>query len=128
MRLTALFLLQFFWATLSFAQETASPQPGIGEVFSRMIPLFIIVFFIFYFLVIKPQEKRLRAQQTLLDGLNKGDQVVTTGGIIARVAGKEKDHILLEISNNVRLKVERDKIVKRYEKPKAEAQTKGSAK
>ena len=66
-------------------------------------------------MVIKPQNTKIKAQSTLIEGLNKGDKVVTSGGIIAKVAGKEQDHILLEIATNVRVKVANSSIVKVYE-------------
>lgn len=102
----------------ALAQANPQPDPpGFAQVITRMIPLFVIVFFIFYFLVIRPQEKKLKAQQDMLANLKKGTQVTTTGGIIGRVAGIEKDHILLEVSNNTRVKLEASHIVKVYEPP-----------
>jgi preprotein translocase subunit YajC len=107
-----------FVVTEAMAQEAGvAAQPS---ALGRMLPLFFIVFFIFYFLVIRPQDKKLRAQEALLKDLSKGDMVVTSSGVIGRVAGIEKDHILLEISNNVRVKYERTHVVKPYATPKKE--------
>jgi len=91
------------------------PQPSFAEVLVKMAPMFLIVFFIFYFMVIKPQQLKLTQQQSLLGSLKKGDQVVTSGGIIGRVFAVEEDCIVLDVSNNVRLKFERANIVKRKE-------------
>ncbi len=71
-----------------------------------MLPMFIMVFFIFYFMVMKPQQAKLKAQQNLLTGLKKGDTVVTTSGMIGKIAGVEKDHVSVEVAANVRVKME----------------------
>ncbi len=101
------------------AQDGAGPAPSPGETFMRMIPMFVIVFFIFYFLVIRPQEKRLRAHQALLGDLKKGTQVVTSGGIIGRVATVESDHVTLEVANNVKVRFHKENISRLYESQKA---------
>jgi preprotein translocase subunit YajC len=107
----------FTLVSTAYAQteQAVTPQPGFAEVFSKMMPMFAIVFLIFYFMVIKPQQTKLKTQEDLLKSLKKGDQVVTTGGIIARVASIEEDCVVLDISNNVKLKVEKLNIVKRKE-------------
>lgn len=91
---------------LAQAAAAAPAQPSFTEVLGRMLPMFIIVFFIFYFLVLKPQQAKLKTHQELIASLKKGDTVVTTGGIFGRVAGTEKDYILLELAPNVRVRVE----------------------
>ena len=102
--------------TAQAAVPTELPaQPGFSEIMAKMFPMFVVVFLIFYFMVVKPQNQKLRSQQSLLSNLKKGDQVVTTGGIIARVASLEEDCVVLDLSNNVRLKVEREHIIKKKE-------------
>lgn len=96
------------------------PPPGFAEVFAKMAPMFLVVFMIFYFMVIKPQQQKLRQQQSLLDSLKKGDQIVTSGGIIARVSGLEDNFVMLDIASNVKLKVEREHVVKKVEDKVAE--------
>ena len=91
-------------------------RSGFGDVLFKMLPMFGMVFFIFYFMVIKPQQQKLKSQQDLIQGLKKGDSVVTSGGIIAKVAAIESDHVLLDIAPNVRLKLEPGHISKRFEK------------
>ena len=103
---------------------TATPQASFGEIFSRMMPMFFMVFFVFYFLVIRPQQTKLKQQNLLLSALKAGDVVVTTSGIIGRVAGTEKDYILLEVSAGVKVKVIRENVTRRYE---AEMATKKAA-
>ena len=107
----------FVFAASAFAQGAGAPpaQPGIGEVFMRMIPMFIMVFFIFYFMVMKPQQAKLRAHRDLLESLKKNDAVVTSGGVIGKVAGVEGDHVLVEVAQNVRVRFERQAIAKRID-------------
>ena len=107
----------FISTTMAFAQGAGGPpaQPGIGEVFMRMIPMFIMVFFIFYFMVMKPQQAKLKAHHDLLESLKKNDSVVTSGGVIGKVAGVEGDHVLVEVAQNVRLRFERQAIAKRID-------------
>ena len=94
------------------------PQPGLIEVLLRMVPLFIILFFVFYFLVIRPQERKLREQEALLSSLKKGETVVTTSGIIGRIGSLEEGHVVLELGGNAKLKVQSGYISQRFEKSK----------
>ena len=92
------------------------PAPGFGEVIGRMLPMFVLVFFIFYFMVLKPQQKRLKEHENLVSGLKKGDSVVTSGGLFGRVAGVEKDSILIEVAPGVKVRVEPSHISKKHDK------------
>lgn len=95
--------------------QAAPPQPSAGEIFSKMLPMFLMVFLIFYFMVIKPQQNKIKAQEALLKGLKKGDVVVSSGGIIGRVAAVEDDCVMVEVSSNVKLKIERGHVVRKVE-------------
>lgn len=70
----------------------------------------ILIFAIFYFLLIRPQQKRAKDHRALLSSLKVGDQVLTSGGIYGRVTGLRDDVITLEISDKVRVKVSRGHI------------------
>jgi preprotein translocase subunit YajC len=119
------FFLLAFSPMLALAQVTSEmpARPSFSQTFMSMLPLFAMVFLIFYFLVIRPQEKKLKEQKQFQESLKKGDQVVTSGGIIARVAGIEKDTILLEISSNTRLKIESSHVLKRFDKDTASSES-----
>lgn len=75
---------------------------------------FILIFFIFYFLLIRPQQKRQAEHDEMLKGIEKGDDVVTAGGIHGKVTGTTDDVLTLEIAalkgERVRVKVARHKI------------------
>lgn len=75
---------------------------------------FILIFFIFYFLLIRPQQKRQNEHDKMLETIEKGDDVVTSGGIHGKVTGTTDDVLTLEIAalkgERVRVKVSRSKI------------------
>ena len=100
------------------AAQTAAGQPaapGFAEVMIQMLPMFVAVFFVFHLLVTRPQQQKLKQQQDLLAGLKRGEAVITTGGIFGRISAIEKDHVLLEIAQNVRVKCSLSAITKREE-------------
>ena len=106
-------------ATEVLAQEPAGavpPAPSFGELLSKMMPMFVVVFLIFYFMVLRPQQAKIKAQADLLAALKPGDNVVTTGGIIGKVVKSEQDFILIEVANNVKIKVEPSHVTKKLEK------------
>ncbi len=91
---------------------------GFSEVLFKMMPMFAMVFLIFYFMVIKPQQQKLKDQQGLLKSLKKGDTVVTTGGIVARFSGIEGDIAVLELSPNVKARFELSHVSRLYDPKK----------
>jgi preprotein translocase subunit YajC len=91
---------------------SGSPPPFL-TVMGKMIPMFGIVFVVFWLLVLLPQKKEQEAQQALLTGLKKGDSVVTTGGIIGRVTAINDDSITVALEQNAAMKVERNHIAKK---------------
>lgn len=77
-----------------------------GAAFAQFIPL-ILIFAIMYFLMIRPQQKRAKQHREMVSALKKGDQVVTQGGIIGKVASVRDDEIEVEIASGVRVRVVR---------------------
>jgi preprotein translocase subunit YajC len=94
---------------LQAAERTTSP-------FSMLVPM-AAIFLIFYFLLIRPQQKKQREQEEMLKSIQKGDSVVTTGGLHGRVVGVTDDTLTLEIaalkSERVRVKVARNRVESR---------------
>ncbi len=86
-------------------------QPGGNQGSSMLsfLPI-ILIFVVFYFLLIRPQQKRAKEHRALLSNLKVGDQVLTSGGIYGRITGLRDDVITLEISDKVRVKVNRGHI------------------
>ncbi|MFL6202208.1 MAG: preprotein translocase subunit YajC [Thermoanaerobaculia bacterium] len=74
-----------------------------------MVPyLFIAV--IFYFLLIAPMRKRQKALSQMVEGLKKGDRIVTSGGIYGEIAGLDGDTVILKVADNVRIKLAKSAI------------------
>lgn len=69
----------------------------------QMVPL-IAIFVIFYFLLIRPQQKRMKQHRAMIEGAKKGDQVVTGGGLIGKVTKVEDQYVEVEIAPNVKVK------------------------
>ena len=89
-----------------------APQPG-GEGGGGMISTLIMfgaIFAIFYFMIIRPQQKRAKVLKAMLESVQKGDKVVLTGGMHGTVAGLEEKTVLVDVGNNVKIKFERTAI------------------
>ena len=86
----------------------AAQQSGIAG-FLGLAPLFL-VFIVFYFLMIRPQQKKAKEHKNYLANLKKGDKVITGGGIHGQIAGLTDTVVTLEIAENVRIKVNRSAI------------------
>ncbi len=82
---------------------------GFAQGFAGILPL-LLIFVIFYFLIIRPQQKRAKEHRDMLNSLKKGDNVVTSGGLHGKVVGITDEIVTLEIANNVRVKVSKDYI------------------
>jgi preprotein translocase subunit YajC len=87
-------------------------SPGGGGGSSQILSFLpiILIFVIFYFLLIRPQQKQRKEHQSLLSNLKEGDNVLTSGGIYGRITGIKDDRITVEISDKVRVKVNRGHI------------------
>ncbi len=88
-----------------------SPQGGEGGggMVSTII-MFGAIFLIFYFMIIRPQQKKAKDRTRLLSNLEKGDKVVTSGGIHGIIAGLDEKTLLLQVSDNLKIKVDRSAI------------------
>jgi preprotein translocase subunit YajC len=78
------------------------------------LPL-IILFAIFYFLIIRPQQKQQKAHKEMLESLTKGDKIVTSGGLIAEVIKPEEDFIKIKLNDDTIVKLERSFVAKKVE-------------
>ncbi|MBD74427.1 MAG: preprotein translocase subunit YajC [Rickettsiales bacterium] len=90
----------------AFAQSAATQQPSM--IFSFM-PL-ILIFIIFYFLLIRPQQKRAKEHKALLESIKRGDEILTGGGIIGKVLKADQTELIVEISTKVNVKVLRSTV------------------
>ena len=85
-----------------------------GSVIGSFLPL-IILFAIFYFLIIRPQQKQQKAHKAMLESLKKGDQIITNGGLIAVIAKTEEDFIKIKLNEETIVKLDRAYVAKKVE-------------
>ena len=83
---------------------TTAPAPQQPGIMGMAMP-FLIMLGIMYFLMIRPQQKKMKDHQSLLAGLKNGDEVITSAGILGTVTGMSEKVVTLEVSKNVQLKV-----------------------
>lgn len=82
-----------------------SPTGGMGDLVNLLVPM-LMVFVIFYFFMIRPQQQRMKQHRATIDAIRRGDTVVTSGGIIGKVTRvKDDGEIEVEIAENTRVRV-----------------------
>ena len=83
---------------------------GGGDAFTSLLPL-VLIFVVFYFLLIRPQQKKQKQHREMLDALRRGDRVVTAGGVIGSITKvNSESEVTIEIADGVRVKVVRTMI------------------
>ncbi|MDP6305232.1 MAG: preprotein translocase subunit YajC [Alphaproteobacteria bacterium] len=87
----------------AFAQTAGAAEPSIFQMF---LPL-ILIGAVFYFLLIRPQQKKMKEHNAMLDAIRRGDRIVTGGGIVGTVARVNDNELLVDISQDVRVTVMR---------------------
>jgi preprotein translocase subunit YajC len=94
------------FATPVFAQAsaTAGAPSGTTAFLLQVAPL-LFIFVIFWFLVFRPQQQRVKEQRARIDAVKKGDSVVTGGGLVGKITKVETDIVEVEIAQGVRVKV-----------------------
>jgi preprotein translocase subunit YajC len=99
------------FATPAFAQAAGTAAGAPSLLNSFLIPM-VLVFGIMYFLMIRPQQKKMKQHKAMIEALRRGDQVVTQGGILGKVSKVQEDGMVeVEIADGVKVKVLRHTIV-----------------
>lgn len=96
--------------SVAWAQTTGGSGSGSGTLLS-LVP-FILIFVIFYFMLILPQQKKQKQQKAMMEGLKKGDKVITASGIWGTVTNLGKDTVTLQIADNTKIKMQREHIAR----------------
>ena len=86
----------------AYAQGAGAPGGGIES-----IVLIVLMFGVLYFLMIRPQMKRAKEHKAMIDALQKGDEVITTGGILGRITRISEGYATVEIANGIEVQVQR---------------------
>jgi preprotein translocase subunit YajC len=94
-----------FFISNAYAQDAAQG----GSIGSMLLPM-VIIFGAFYFLLIRPQQKRQKEHTELVNSLSKGDEVVTAGGIFGTIRDVSDHYVKLEIADNVQIKVQKQTV------------------
>jgi preprotein translocase subunit YajC len=87
----------------AWAQSAGGAQGGGIE----SLVLIVLMFGVLYFLMIRPQMKRAKEHKSLIEGLQKGDEVITAGGMLGRISRISDNYVTLEVSNGVEVQVQR---------------------
>jgi len=95
---------------IAYALGQGGVTGGQGGGFSAFIPL-ILMFAIFYFLLIRPQQKKTKQHREMISSLKKGDRIITSGGIHGRITGASDTTLTVEIAEKVRVKVNRANVM-----------------
>jgi len=89
--------------------QSGAAGEGAQGGFTAFIPL-ILMFVIFYFLLIRPQQKKTKEHREMINNLRKGDRIITAGGIYGRITGIDDTTVTLEIADKVRIKLARQNV------------------
>ena len=101
-------MFYFFPVATAYAEGAAPAQPA-GAGLLGMLPL-ILLFVIFYFLLIRPQQKKMKQHKDMVSKLSKGDEVVTSGGMYGRITAVADETVTIEIAKDVRVKLSKESV------------------
>lgn len=92
------------------AAPAASQHPSTASGLLSMLPMLIIFILVFYFLLVRPQQKRAKEQRSLMESLSVGDEVVTTGGILGRINKLRDNFVVITIAKGVEITMQKGAI------------------
>ena len=85
--------------------------PAAQQGGTMMSLVFLVLMFgAFYFLLIRPQQKRMKEHKAMVSGLSKGDEVVTAGGVLGRISDLSENYVTVEVADGVNIKVQRQAV------------------
>lgn len=94
-----------------YAQAAAPAAPSPQDQMLHMVAILAITVGIFYFMIIRPQQKRQKETESMLSSIRKGDRVLTSGGIFGVVVGTKDDVVVLKVADDVKMEFSRSSIV-----------------
>jgi preprotein translocase subunit YajC len=92
-----------------FLQTEVAGDVATGGLVGLLLP-FLIVGVLFYFMIIRPQQKQQKERRAMIDALKKGDRIVTVGGIHGELVALKEDYVTLKVADKVEIKVSRSGI------------------
>jgi preprotein translocase subunit YajC len=84
------------------------------QALGQFLPM-ILLFAVFYFLIIRPQQKQQKAHQEMIDSLTKGDKIVTNGGLFAEVTKAEEDFIKIKLNDSTEVKLDKNYVARKID-------------
>ena len=105
-------------ATTILAMAPGAGGEGGSNIFSGIIPI-VLIFAIFYFLLIRPQQKKAKAHRQLVSDLKKGDEVVTDSGILGTIQKVSDDYVTLDIAPKVPIRIVRSRVAEVVKRSKS---------
>ncbi|HVJ75480.1 MAG TPA: preprotein translocase subunit YajC [Casimicrobiaceae bacterium] len=90
----------------AYAQAAGASQ---GDLLTTMLPM-VAIFVVFYFLLIRPQQKKAKEHRAMLESLEKGNEIVTAGGIVGRITRLHDPYVTVEIAPNTEITVQRQAV------------------
>jgi len=118
------FLISASALLISSCMPPGAGQGEGGTTFSAVLP-FILIFALFYFLIIRPQQRQSRERKRMLAEIKRGDSVITTGGICGRVISVEEDELTVEIAKGINIRMVRSGISEKTDSGTADGKSKG---
>mgnify|MGYP001770096740 FL=1 len=94
---------------ISPAHAQAAGGASQGDLLTTMLPM-IAIFVVFYFLLIRPQQKKAKEHRAMIEAIEKGNEVVTSGGIVGRVSKLTEQYVTIEIAQGVEITLQRQAI------------------
>lgn len=94
-------ILSSIGISTAYAAANAAPAQAHQGGFLSLLPMLILIVLVFYFLLVRPQQKRAKAQKQLMGNIAIGDEIVTIGGIVGKIAKLRDDFIVLTVSKDV---------------------------
>lgn len=99
-----------FFISDAFAQAAGAPgAPTLDQMFIQIAPLLLILPLL-YFMMIRPQQRRMKAHQDMIAAVRKGDTIVSAGGLVGKVKGVADDEVRVELAPNVEVRLLRGSI------------------
>jgi len=90
----------------AYAQAAGASQPS---ALVQLLPL-VLIFVVFYFLLIRPQQKKAKEHRAMIDAIEKGNEVVTSGGIVGRVSKLNDQFVTIEVAQGVEITLQRQAV------------------
>lgn len=106
----------FFWSIpvlISTAYAQTAPAAAPGDLMASLggLPFLVLMFVVLYFVMIRPQMKRQKEVKAMIDALQKGDEVITAGGVLGKVTKLGDSFLGLEVANGVEVQIQRSAVI-----------------